>query len=124
MGSDPDQQRVAARAAARGVSGSTLTYLQAVGAGARREYATAERLLAEVQGRNPTSADLVQYRALFLCLEGRTAAAQDAVRLWPLQSKGAALDPDFTAWAADEACGLQEGVSAPLAGSSSIPGKK
>jgi hypothetical protein len=34
-----------------------------------------------------------------------------------------ALDPDFTAWA-KEACGLQEGVSAPIEGSSSIPGKK
>ncbi|HSB60632.1 MAG TPA: fused MFS/spermidine synthase, partial [Vicinamibacteria bacterium] len=59
MGSDADQQQVAARAARRGVTGGTLRYVQAVGAGALRDYATAEALLAEVQSRNPGSAEVV-----------------------------------------------------------------
>jgi spermidine synthase len=100
LGTDPDAQAVAAEARAAGTSSSGLTYLQALGAGAAHDFATAERLLAEVQARNPAVALIVKQRALFLCAGGRAAEAHDVLRRWSGTAGGAALEPGFVAWAA------------------------
>jgi spermidine synthase len=106
LGTDPDQQAAAARAARRGVTSSDLRLLTALGAAAGRDYATAERLLGEVLERNPTQASMVALRAQLLCLQGRRDAAQEVVHQWLSRAAGMSLDAAFLAWAREE-CGFE-----------------
>jgi spermidine synthase len=74
LGSHPREQEIAARAAARGDSSSLVSYLQAVGALARRDYAAAGRALDQVIAQEPGFERAWDFRVLAACLGGGAEA--------------------------------------------------
>jgi predicted membrane-bound spermidine synthase len=115
LGTDPDQQALAARAGERGVTDSSQRFLTALGAAAARDFATAERLVGEVLHRNPRQSFLVALQAQFLCLQGRPDAAREVVERARARAPGLSLDADFQDWARDE-CGMARIDPAPRDG--------
>jgi spermidine synthase len=98
LGSTPDEQRLAAAAAAQSPTASPVLYQLALRDLARGGPELAEPRLAEVQKRNPAIERIVQLRALALCYAGRsTEAASLGV---PLLS-GASADRAFWEWLRD-----------------------
>jgi predicted membrane-bound spermidine synthase len=93
LDSDDDEQRLAARARARGVSDGLLEYKLGVGALAGGEATRAAGHFARARALAPGQRFLDDYRALALCLAGdREAAVAQAVtpafREWLAATKG------------------------------------
>lgn len=87
VGSDADKQRIVARVAGRGQRGEQIDYERALGALARRDYATAARLLREVpdsQAFRMRSA----YRLYALCMAGHVDVAQREAREFEISMSG------------------------------------
>ncbi len=79
MGADADRERIAERAAARGVDDAELEYTLAVGSMADRDYARAEHLLSKAGAAGFQNDLLPHYRLLALCLAGEVGRAQALV---------------------------------------------
>ncbi len=76
MNSDPDLQRLAAAAAARGIDDRRLDYQLAVAALAGRDYERAADLLGELHAKQPDAAWIVFLRVLALQLGGNVEGAR------------------------------------------------
>jgi hypothetical protein len=93
MGSDPDAQRLAAMAAARGVDDDPFRYELAVGALARRDYAGAAVRLERLEAGAAKGSGIAVLRALALHLAGDTEQARlvvEAARPPPSDAQAAA----------------------------------
>jgi hypothetical protein len=75
LGSDADKQRIAARIGERGQRKMQADYERALDALARRDYATAAKLLQAVPD-NPTFPMRTAYRLYALCMAGQIDAAR------------------------------------------------
>jgi hypothetical protein len=103
LGSSPVEQRIVARARARGETGPRVDYVQGVGALASRDYAGAAALLARVLEREPGFGRGAGLRALALCLDGDAEAFRSQPR--PIVEDG---DREF--WAGLEPTCLAGGL--------------
>jgi predicted membrane-bound spermidine synthase len=98
LGADPDKVAAAERAAARNVRTANVSYLLAVGAATRRDFAQAERFMAEAQAQLADVGRLAELRALFLCLQGRPQDAWAVIDEWSARRQQP-LSPRFQSWA-------------------------
>jgi len=101
LGSTPDEQLLAAEAAAEGPTASVALYHLALRDLAQGDPDAAERRLAEVQARNPTIERIAQLRALAHCQAGRSTEATRLGAPWLSGAAGPRADRAFWEWLRD-----------------------
>jgi predicted membrane-bound spermidine synthase len=105
MGADADRERIAERAAVRGVDDAGLEYTLAVAAMADRDYARAEWLFSKARAAGFQNDLLPHYRLLALCLAGEAERAQASASELGSSLTGNARQAAAWSWLA-EAFGL------------------